>query len=260
MSISAAAIWRSVSLVLPGLFKVARGVGEGDVGAGLVGCPEGAGALVLLHERSPLAHHVVVAALLVAERLLHLLGVLAGLFETRLDIYQARLGFLFLLDHLDGGLPLAPACEFAGLAFLDGQDLLLRDGVVGEHLLVGHRAGRRDLELLQVLKLVLDRVLEQYLGVALLDPGEEPPEETANSPSKSSHLCRPPPAVVTPAKSSWIISSVRTTPERVSKKVSARSGFVSAFSPPPSSGRRLSALSKSSRSVATDVEPDRRRQ
>ena len=103
-------------------------------------------------------------------------------------------------DDLDRGFPLAPAGELAGLAFLDGEGLLLCDGVVGEHLLVGHRAGRGDLELLQVLELVLDGVLQQYLRVALLDPGEKPPEETANSPCKSSHLCRPPPAVVTPAK------------------------------------------------------------
>src|SRR5918998_1086651 len=98
------------------------------------------------------------------------------------------------------GLLLTPARELAGLAFLDGQGLLLCASVVGEHLLVGHRSGRRDLKLLQVLEFVLDGVLEQYLRVALLDPREEPPEETANSPSKSSHLCRPPPAVVTPAK------------------------------------------------------------
>ena len=91
--------------------------------------------------------------------------------------------------------------ELAGLALFDGEGLLLCDGVVGEHLLVGHRAGRSDLELLQVLELILDGVLQQYLRVALLDPGEKPPEETANSPRKSSHLCRPPPAVVTPAKS-----------------------------------------------------------
>src|SRR5215213_1291983 len=71
---------------LPRLLQVARGVGEGDVGAGLVGGPEGAGALMLLHQGRTLAHHVVVAALLVTEGLLQLLGVLAGLFQTRLDI------------------------------------------------------------------------------------------------------------------------------------------------------------------------------
>src|SRR5215216_2777087 len=156
---------------------------------------------MLLHQGCTFAHHVVVATLLVAERLLQLLGVLAGLFETRLDFGEARLCLLLLLDDLDCGLPLAPARELAGLTLFDGQGLLLCDGVVGEHLLVGHRAGRCDLELLQVLELILDGVLEQYLRVALLDPGEKPPEETANSPRKSSHLCRPPPAVVTPAKS-----------------------------------------------------------
>src|SRR5215216_1341872 len=139
---------------------------------------------MLLHQGCTFAHHVVVATLLVAERLLQLLGVLAGLFETRLDFGEARLCLLLLLDDLDCGLPLAPARELAGLTLLDGQGLLLCDSVVGEHLLVGHRAGRRDLELLQVLELILDGVLKQYLRVALLDPGEKPPEETANSPRK----------------------------------------------------------------------------
>src|SRR5687767_7932731 len=156
---------------------------------------------MLLHQSRAFAHHIVVAALLVAERLLQLLGVLAGLFEACLDICETGLPLLLLLDDLDCGLPLASARELAGLALFDGQGLLLCDSIVGEHLLVGHRAGRRDLELLQVLELVLDGVLEQYLRVALLDPGEKPPEETAYSPRKSSHLCRPPPAVVTPAKS-----------------------------------------------------------
>src|ERR687893_579145 len=59
---------------LPRLLEVAGRVGEGDVGPGLVGRPEGAGALVLLHQRGAFAHHVVVAALLVAEGLLQLLG------------------------------------------------------------------------------------------------------------------------------------------------------------------------------------------
>ncbi len=106
---------------------------------------------MLFHEGGPLAHHVVVAALLVAEGLLHLLGVLAGLLETALYLRQARLRLLFLLDHLDGGLPLAPARKLARLALLGYEDLLLRGGVVGEHLLVGHRAGRRDLQLFQVI-------------------------------------------------------------------------------------------------------------
>src|SRR5215210_7286664 len=119
---------------LPRLLQVAGGVGEGDVGAGLVGRPEGARALVLFHERGPLAHHLVVAALLVAEGLLQLLRVLAGLLQTRLNIDEARLRLLLLLDHLDGGLPLAPARELAGLALLDGQRLLLRNRVVGQHL------------------------------------------------------------------------------------------------------------------------------
>ena len=136
---------------LPGLLQVARGVREGDVRAGVVGGTQGPGPLVLLHEGGPLAHHVVVAALLVAEGLLHLLGVLAGLLETARYLRQARLRLLLLLDHLDGCLPLAPAGELARLALLDGQDLLLRGGVVGEHLLVGHRTGRRDLQLLQVI-------------------------------------------------------------------------------------------------------------
>jgi hypothetical protein len=169
--------------------------------AGVVGCAQGAGPLVFFHEGGPLAHHVVVAAFLVAEGLLHLLGVFAGLFEAALYLRQARLGLLLLLDHLDGGLPLAPAGELARLALLDGQDLLLGGGIVGEHLLVGHRARRRYLQLFEVLELVLDGVFEQYLGVALLDPGEKAPEETADRPKKSSHLRRPPPAVVRPAKS-----------------------------------------------------------
>src|SRR5215212_11313581 len=201
---------------LPSLLQVAGGVGEGDVGAGLVGRPEGTGALVLLHQRGAFAHHVVVAAFLVAEGLLQLLGVLAGFFETRLDVREARLGLLFLLDNLDGGLPLAPARKLAGLAFLDGQGLLLGDGVVGEHLLVGHGAGRRDLQLLQVLEFVLYGVLEQYLGIALLDPGEKPPEETADSPCKSSHLRRHPRQSLRLQITSWIISSVRETPLEVS--------------------------------------------
>jgi hypothetical protein len=50
--------------------------------------------------------------------------------------------------------------------------------VVGEHLLVGHRAGRRHLKLLEVVELVLDGSFEQDLGVTLLDPGEQAPEES----------------------------------------------------------------------------------
>src|SRR5215203_829332 len=191
---------------------------------------------MLLHQSRTFAHHVVVAALLVPERLLQLLGVLAGLFETRLDICEAGLGLLLLLDDLDCGLPLAPARELAGLALFDGQGLLLCDSIVGEHLLVGHRAGRGDLKLLQVLKFILDGVLEQYLRVALLDPGEKPPEETANSPRKSSHLCRPPPAVVTPAKSvvDYIIGTwnpLRGFQHAAFGSLSARSGFAFACQP-----------------------------
>src|SRR5918995_3464587 len=76
---------------LPRLFQVAGGIGEGDVGAGLVGGTQGAGALVLLHQGCTFAHHVVVATLLVAERLLQLLRILARLFQTRLDFGEARL-------------------------------------------------------------------------------------------------------------------------------------------------------------------------
>ena len=101
---------------------------------------------MLLHQRGTFAHHVVVTALLVAEGLLQLLGVLAGIFQTGLDFCEARLRLLLLLDDLDGGLPLAPAGELAGLALFDGQGLLLCNSVVGEHLLVGHGARRGDLE------------------------------------------------------------------------------------------------------------------
>ena len=69
---------------------------------------------MLLHQGRTFAHHVVVAALLVAERLLQLLGVLAGIFQTRLDIREARLRLLLLLDDLDRGFPLAPARRARG--------------------------------------------------------------------------------------------------------------------------------------------------
>ena len=149
-----------------------RRVGEGDARAGLVGGAQGPGPLVLFHEGGPLAHHVVVAALLLAEGPLHLLRVLAGLLEAALDLGQGGLGLLFLLDDLDRRLPLAPGGELPGLPLLGGHDLLLRRGVVGQHLLVGHRARRGHLQLLEVVQLVLDGVLEQDLGVALLDPRE----------------------------------------------------------------------------------------
>ena len=75
-----------------------------------------------------------------------------------------------------------PNATLAGLALLDGEDLLLARGVVGQHLLVGHRAGGGHLELLEVFELVLHGVLEQYLGIALLDPREKFPEKAADRP------------------------------------------------------------------------------
>src|SRR5918998_5224403 len=167
---------------LAGLLEGPAGVGEGDLGARVVRGAQGACPLVLLHQGGPLAHDVVVAALLVAEGPLHLLGVLARLLESGLYIDELRLGLLLLLDHLDGGVTLAATGELPGLALLDGEDLLLARGVVGEHLLVGHRAGRGHLQLLEVLELVLHGVLEQYLWVALLDPREKLPEKAADRP------------------------------------------------------------------------------
>src|SRR3712207_6856438 len=53
-----------------------------------------------------------------------------------------------------------------------------------------HRARRRHLQLLEVVKLILDGVLKEYLWVALLDPGEEPAKEPPNRPHKPSHIDR----------------------------------------------------------------------
>ena len=95
---------------------------------------------------------------------------------------------MFLLDDLDGRLPLPAGGEFPRLPLPDGDRLLLLGGVVRQHLLIGHSARRRHLQLLEVVELILDGVLEEYLRVALLDPGEEPAKEPPDRPRKPSHI------------------------------------------------------------------------
>jgi hypothetical protein len=106
---------------------------------------------VLLHQGRPLTYEVVVAPFLLPESLLHLLGVAPGLHEATLDLLQARLRLLLLLDDLEGRLPLPPRRELPRLSLFNGDGLLLLCGVARQHLLVGHRPRGRHLELLQVI-------------------------------------------------------------------------------------------------------------
>ena len=124
--------------------------------------------------------------------MLHLLGVLPGLLDPGLDLGQRSLGLLLLLDDLYGGLPLSPGGQLPRLALLDRHDLLFGGSVVCEHLLVGHRSGRRHLKLLEVVQLVLYGRFEQDLGVTLLDPSEQAPEESTYCSAKSTHCATHP--------------------------------------------------------------------